>query len=150
MANFSFDIKNSRDFFIKLQQDYDEYNLDKISSRKALNCTMTAYHLCDWIFNEYKTEYPEKTKKEYILNQCPSLKIMRDLTNGTKHYQTGSSIKTTDLHKGVFAMQFSRPFDISTLTIKMKNGQTIYFEDEIKIVFDFWKLYLTENFNIDI
>src|SRR5688572_7858128 len=91
MSDLSFDIKTSEDFFKKLQEDYSEFCIEKTSSRFALNCAMTAWHLTEWIYNEFNSQlsscFPKLTDFQTdIKKQCPSLQIMHDIANGTKHY----------------------------------------------------------------
>jgi hypothetical protein len=158
MSDLSFEIKTSEAFFKKLQEDYKEFCIDKTSSRVALNCAMTAWHLTEWIFKEYYSQlisaYSTLLAFQIdIKRQCPSLQIMHDLTNGTKHYILTSHkpiIKDTTLHEGAFSSGFSRAFDISTLDIELNDGTKIYFEDEIEASIKFWIHYLNSTFNLTI
>jgi len=158
MSDLSFDIKTSEDFFKKLQEDYKEFCIDKTSSRVALNCAMTAWHLTEWIYNEYNSQlisnYSTLTAFQIdIKRQCPSLQIMHDIANGTKHYlltRHRPIIKDTTLHQGAFSSDFSRDFDISTLDIELNDGTKIYFEDEIETSINFWIQYLNSTFNLTI
>lgn len=155
MNELSFDIKTSEDFLKKLLEDYSDYLIDRTSSRIALNCAMTAWHLTEWIYNEYNQSTSVKLPQfqSSLKQQCPSLQIMHDLANGTKHYlltKHTPTIKETELHKGVFSKQFSRQFDVSALKMELNDGTKMYFEDEIKIVVEFWKNYCHTNHNIPI
>ena len=156
MNDFSFDIKTSKDFFNKLLADYDEFCSDTTSSRVALNCAMTAWHLTEWTYNEFNqslcnhfatlTLYQQDLKR-----QCSSLQIMHDLANGTKHYlltRHRPIVKETNLYEGTFDKTFDRTFDVSNLEIELNNGTKIYFEDEIKNVINFWKQHLQVTFQI--
>lgn len=158
MSTLSFDIKTSGVFFIKLLEDYGEFKSDYTSSRKALNCAMTAWHLSDWVYHEYN--YKEKEEfthfpsfQKYLKELCPSLQIMHDLTNGTKHYHLARhkpSVEDTELHHGGFSSDFSNDFDVSGLEISMKDGSRLFFEDEMETVIEFWKKYLRDNHKIDV
>jgi len=154
MSSLSLDIKTSKDFFKKLLEDHKEFCSDKTSSRTALNCAMTAWHLSEWIYNEFNSQFPNETLSSFqdsIKKKCPSLQIMHDLANGTKHYlltRHKPLIKDTRLHKGAYSNAFSRAFDISTLDIEKNDGTKIYFEDEIENVILFWKEFLQSNFNM--
>lgn len=155
MSDLSFNIKTSKDFFKKLEEDYLEFYSDKTSSRVALNCAMTSWHLTEWIYNEYNSLLVSDfatlaTFQNNIKRQCPSLQIMHDIANGTKHYlltRHRPIIRDTTLHQGGFSSGFSRDFNISTLDIELYDGTKIYFEDEIKTTIIFWKQYLNETFN---
>jgi hypothetical protein len=48
-----FDINNSRDFYQKLLQDFDDYMEQQDSVRHAMNCAITAHHLADWIWGDF-------------------------------------------------------------------------------------------------
>lgn len=149
MNNLSFNIKKPIDFLNKLREDYGEFCNDDTSSRIALNCAMTAWHLTDWVFNEYNStisiNFPTLASyQEDMKVRCPSLQIMHDVTNGTKHYELKRHIpevKETKLHQGAFDKSFDRSFDTSSLDVEMKDGRKIYFEDEIGNVVEFWEDY---------
>lgn len=153
MSDLSFDIKTSKDFLVKLQEDYSEFCFDKTSSRIALNCALTAWHLTEWIYNEYnsllKTQYPSLNNfQQDIKKLCPSLQIMHDIANGTKHYllvRHQPIIDDTSLHHGTFNIDFNRDFDISTLDIELKNGSTIYFDNEIQVSINFGYIIFNQN-----
>jgi len=158
MSDFSFGIKSTSDFFRKLLEDYNEFCKDKTSSRKALNCAMTAWHLTEWTYNEFFQQFSSQFStlglyQQDIKIKCPSLQILQDITYGTKHYKLtrhNPIIKETNIHEGAFSIGYSRDFDISTLDIELDNGTKIYFEDEILKTINFWTDYLQSNFNITI
>jgi hypothetical protein len=158
MNDLSFNIKSTKDFYNKLKEDFMEYSEDRLSSRKALNFALTAWHLSDWTYNEFKEKLTSKHKslnsfQANLKKLCPSLQLMHDLTNGTKHYTLTRHkpiIKETNLHIGDFNNDFSRDFDISSLVIELHDGTKVHFEDEIIIVMDFWTEYLKEILKIDL
>lgn len=158
MNYLSFDIKTTEDFLKKLLADYKEFCIDKTSSRLALNCAMTSWHLTDWTYNEFNLEVSKQFKtlgsfQKDIKDKCPSLQIMQDLANGTKHYlltRHTPIVKHTNLHRGDFSSDFGRDFDISTLAIELKDGTKFFFEDEIETSINFWIEYLKSNFNLSI
>ena len=156
MGDFSFNIKSSSDFFKKFVEDYEEFVDNRTSSRLAINCAMTAWHLVDWTYKEFeallKPQFSDfRSYQDGLKSLCPDLKIMQDITNGTKHFaitQYESPIKTTSLHDGDFDDSFSRDFNIAMLEIEFQDGRTIYFEDVIDSVMSFWKQYLPTTFQI--
>ncbi len=158
MNDLSFEIKTSVNFFKKLLEDYEEFCLNKTSSRIALNCAMTTWHLTEWVYNEFSNQFLSEFgnlipfQKE-IKQQCPSFQIMRDLANGTKHYvltRHNPIVKETELHKGSFSNAFSRSFNISRLEIELKDGSRLYFEDEILKTIVFWRQYLQSKLDLRI
>jgi hypothetical protein len=156
MNNLSFDIKTSKNFYEKLLIDHDEFSKDKTSSRNALNCAMTAWHLTEWVYNEFNQILNSQFSSLSLFQQdlkhkCPALQIMHDLANGTKHYHLTKHrpiVSKTNLHAGSFDSSFDRSFDISTLEIELKDGSKIYFEDEIETAIIFWKHYFQSTFNL--
>jgi hypothetical protein len=158
MPNLSFDIKLSTDFFQKLVDDYREFKLDTTSSRKAINCAMTAWHLTDWVFNEFNSSISTNFNSlglfiAEVKRLCPSLQIMHDITNGSKHHtltRHNPQINDSNLHTGTFDETFDQTFDISSLVIEMNDGSIKYFEDEIKQAIDFWISYFKSAFNIEV
>lgn len=150
MSDLSFSIKTSKDFFEKLKDDHQEFCKDKTSSRVALNCALASWHLSEWVYNEFNSklvsDFPSLVDfQRYIKERCPSLQIMHDIANGTKHYLLSRHrpiIKETNLHQGEFSSDFSRDFNISTLNIDLNDGTKKYFEDEIEQSILFWSSYL--------
>lgn len=145
MSDLSFDIKTSEDLFKILLEDYKEFDANRTSSRHALHCAIMAWHMIEWVYKEFESQLSEDSFKKNIVQQCPSLEIMRNLANGTKHNKRSGenqAIKGTELHLGVFSKEFSREFDTSHLKIELRDGRKIYFEDEIKKAMLFWTGYL--------
>ena len=151
MTNLSFDITTARDFYNKLKEDILDFKSAPTSSRLAINCAMTSWHLGEWIFNEFHDLLsPEFVNvKAYQLDlrtsQCPSLEIMRLITNGSKHCQINSTknkIVSTAKHSGVFSNAFSKQFDISYLYINLEDGAIVRFGDILEEVVAFWDGYV--------
>jgi hypothetical protein len=54
----TFDIVNVHDFYRILGENFDEYMDNPLSSRLALNCVITAYHLHEWVWGDWlKSDY---------------------------------------------------------------------------------------------
>jgi hypothetical protein len=152
-SRLSFNITNSKDFLAKLLEDFEDFKKDDTSSRLAINCAMTAWHLSDWIYFEYKFDKVSKLFdfQESIKSTCPSLQVMHDITNGSKHFKLTKhqpKVAETKLHGGSFDKSFDRSFDISTLDVEMKDGSKKYFEDELQKVINFWTNYFEETLKL--
>lgn len=145
MNELSFTIKDSKDFLNKLIEDHFEYEKDVLSSRVAINCAMTAWHLIDWIYHEFKPNTVTLFEfQNELKTQCSSLKIMHDITKGSKHYRLTRhkpEVKRTDLHRGGFSSGFSLGFNVSVLYIENEDGSNMHFESEIAKVISFWQQY---------
>lgn len=76
----SFGIINSEQFFEKLLDDYKDFDQCHVSARYAMNCTLTAWHLSDWIYEEYyKKDSRFKVVQDFqncITKKCPALQIL--------------------------------------------------------------------------
>jgi len=144
--SYSFEIKTSIDLFKKLQEDYEDLKNDELSSRHAINCAMTAWHLTDWTFKEYISTHGFNDIGKYRESLiCPSLKVMHDIANGGKHLNvTRPKTDITDTVK--VDGDFSRDFDtddflVGSLDLKMSDGTTKNFFDEMTVVLNFWQEY---------
>jgi hypothetical protein len=155
MAGRSFEIATARDFYNKLLEDYAAFNEDPTSSRLAINCAMTAWHLSDWIYYDYQstliTLFPKiRLYQEFLsIQHCTDLEIMRCITNGSKHcapHNGKQMVQGTGIHKGVFAKQFSRQHDISYLKVMLVDGSEARFEDVLERVIAFWRTYTISQF----
>jgi hypothetical protein len=92
-----FDIITSRDFLDKLEAEYADFKAQPDSTRHALNCIMTAYHLHEWVWGDWlKTDYETWQKiggirdkdsfKARLAELWPGMTVVEELTNGTKHF----------------------------------------------------------------
>ncbi len=150
-ANFSFDIRTPADLLKKLHEEYQEFLNNPVSSRHAVNCAVTAWHLIEWVWASHKQKMmtlsqsikKEADFKQYISLRCPEIETMQAIANGTKHFKVdkrsgGSNVKAARIHRGGFSQEFSREFDISLLEIELADGSTLVFDDTIKTVVEFW------------
>jgi hypothetical protein len=96
-----FDIITSQDFLSKLEAEYADFKAQPDSTRHAVNCIMTAYHLHEWVWGDWlKTDYEawqeiggirdKDSFKVRLAELWPGLVIAEELTNGTKHFAKGS------------------------------------------------------------
>jgi hypothetical protein len=140
MGQFSFDIQDSKGLFDKLVRDYNLFLADKTSSDKAINFSITAYHLYEWTEAELNKDEQEslRNKRKQIQED---FQIIRDITNGSKHKDINNyvpKLKTAKKHNGSFSSAFSRGFDITVLLVEMNDGREMYFEDIAERVYMFW------------
>jgi len=151
---YTFEDKTSEDKLKDLICQYKEFEKDDTSSVKAIELCTNAWHLTDWVYEQFKTIHLMNSLgdfRETLYIDCESLKIMHDIANGAKHSKVSrpkASIKKTKKHIGAFSSVFSRAFDTTSLEIEMEDGTTLYFVDEIEIVINFWKSYFKNKLNI--
>lgn len=144
--SYSFEIKNSRDLFKKLQEEYKDLENDELSSRHAINCAMTAWHLTDWTFKEYMSSHGFNDIGKYRESlTCASLKIMHDIAKGGKHLNVSrpkTGITDTVKVDGDFSSDFDpNDFLVGSLDLIMADGTIKNFFDEMTVVLQFWQEY---------
>lgn len=155
MNKLSFEINNSLQFYKKLEEDYSDYIKNNLSSRLAINCALTSWHLSDWIYNEYKFDKEFQNIFEFqksLKEICGELQVMHDISNGTKHFFLNKhkpKVENTEKHIGPFDSTFGLTFDKTYLKVEMKNGEILSFETILKKVLLFWKDYLANLSKID-
>jgi len=101
-----FDITTSRDFLAKLEADFDDFMKEPHSTRLALNCAITAYHLHEWVWGDWLKGNPEIQKAmgiagsdrkaflRWIAKACVWFEPIQSLANGTKHFRSQASFQT--------------------------------------------------------
>ncbi|WP_313580333.1 hypothetical protein [Chishuiella sp.] len=154
MNKYNFGEYNSKEKLLTLLNNFNDFKLDETDSSKALNLSSDAWHLTDFVFEEYKPELGFQTLGDFrndLFAQCDNLKIMHDLANASKHYNLSrpkAQIKLTRKHSGDFSSGFSKDFDISHLEIILENDEKLDFLLIIKNVIEFWKKFFNKNLNI--
>lgn len=92
-----FDIEDSIGFYRLMIENYDDFVENSGSSRHAINCAISAYHMAEWIWGDWlKTDYSARTKldgvrdchsfKKWIDQQTPHFSVVQDIANGSKHF----------------------------------------------------------------
>lgn len=163
----TFEIRNSKDLYNKLLEEYQDFDKQHLNPRFAMNCAITSWHLTDWTYIEYFKDdgrfqdskslhkngesifIPELLKyQQFIIKLCPELEYMRLITNGVKHcvLNDKSRKEKTVIHKGDFSTDFSRhDFDVTRFVIEIGLNEKIDFEKTLLKTIDFWKLHIDEN-----
>ncbi len=96
-----FDINNSRDFYQKLLEDFDDYMQHQDSARHAMNCAITAHHMADWVWGDFiKDDHGLKAKlgvkdihefRRWIDTQSIWYSLVQSISNGSKHFIRGAA-----------------------------------------------------------
>ncbi len=93
MPVHGYEIKNSLDFFRKLLDEREDFLKNPTSSRHAINWTLTAWHLHEWIYCEFRTHpalarFNDKTAfRTYLLTSSNAdFHTIHDLADGSKHF----------------------------------------------------------------
>ena len=147
MGSLNFGKNSAEDKYIFFLQEYEEYINDDLSIIKAQRVATSAWHLVDWVFENYRLIHHFTDLGLFrgsLYPSCESLKIMHDIANATKHMivsRPKDDIKDTREHKGVFSNVFCDVFDTSYLEIEKNDGTKLSFKREVKKVKEFWDLY---------
>ena len=91
-----FGITSAYRFFEKVRVDYDRVADDIANPGAALNCTLSLYHLHEWVWARWLKQRPDvranlgirRDKREFIAwldEKCPHFNLLQELANGTKH-----------------------------------------------------------------
>lgn len=149
MNSLNFGKNTAKDKYNTFLLEYEDYKKDNTSINKAISLSITAWHLIDWAFLDYKTFHKSNSLgafREKLYPKCPSLKIMHDLANASKHKELTRSkaeLKNTEKHKGIFSSIFNKKFDTTYLLIELRDGNKLRFNEEIDKVKVFWDSYFS-------
>ncbi|MFB9080482.1 hypothetical protein ACFFLS_20320 [Flavobacterium procerum] len=138
--------------------EYEDFLKDDLVEYKANNLCTNAWHIIDWILVEFVNIHGYQNIGDLRISlypRCNSLKIMHDIANSSKHNNLDrpkAFIKTTNIHEGDFCKEdfSSDDFDVSRLEIELEDGTILDFNEEIKIVIEFWKSYFSNDLAIDV
>lgn len=118
MKEQTWNIVTPEDLFEIFKNNFEDFKQDPMAVRKALHCILTGWHLTDWVYEIYeKDKY--KTCWEFrnrIIELCPELKIMHDLTTKFKHLTLSkprANITGSEIHNGAFDRSHDFGHDIS-------------------------------------
>lgn len=91
-----FEIRNSADYYAMLVEDFDEFMRQPQSSRCAIHCAITAYHMHEWVWHDWLKDRDD-IKAKLGLTDIASfrrylrggvwLEILREIANGSKHFK---------------------------------------------------------------
>ncbi len=91
-----FDVKDSVGFYKLMIENYDDFVENSGSTRHAINCAISAFHIAEWIWGDWlSTDYHTQSKlacrdrnafMRWIDKQNPIFCAVRDITNGSKHF----------------------------------------------------------------
>jgi hypothetical protein len=144
----SFEIQTAAELFSAMEDQFRDYLADGLSSRKAVMSAMLCWHIADWVYAEsaaLQSKFPKLVDfHRHITSQCPSLQVMQDVTNGTKHRDLRTrraGIVRTEPRHGAFSPEFSRDFDRAELTIHLDDGSSTAFDIEFRKALNYWRQF---------
>lgn len=159
-SNLAFDFKDSKEMLQNLLEEFEDFKINSLKSRYAMNCVINSWHLTDWTFHDYFSndlifQDEEKIDKkgckkvisgllkyqQYTKKNCPELEYMHLIANGVKHCR----LRNTNIdqkivhHKGEFTNEFSREFNISRFIIVLGNNDSLDFYTTLEKTIEYWK-----------
>jgi hypothetical protein len=153
----SFEIENSKGFFDKLCDEYNDFDKAHLNPRFAINCAITSWHLTDWAYQEFfkKDERFKESKEngktisglskyqEFLKASCSELEYMRMITNGSKHCKVNQKHRTVVSTGDFSPYDFSRhDWDVPRFVIVNEINEEIDFERLLLKTITFWESYL--------
>jgi hypothetical protein len=121
---------------------------------------MTAWHLTDWIWAvRLKNNKAEQRRlfaetfergknglnrlRRYLCTRCQELRVMQEITNGSKHLKSDSKDAITDTFvASTIHLDVSSGYGIETAPhtqVTLTNGSTVPFIDVARKVLEFWR-----------
>jgi hypothetical protein len=153
----TFAFANCRELLEKLDREIDRYrdvagrdeaepealfNLVNRLKDSAFNAAVTAWHLCDWVFNDMTVEQRQQLKfsrladlQNYVREKCRSLHLCRQAATASKHW-------TVNNHPDP---------EVEIIVTAEERGWTVYFidgghknngEDVFQIALAFWTNFI--------
>lgn len=96
-----FDLTTSADFFDKMVDDFDDLFNDPLSTRHAINCALSAYHMHEWVWGDWlKADKATQQKlgiegfnewRAWVKIKEPFFEVVESLANGSKHFGTSNA-----------------------------------------------------------
>lgn len=155
----TFEIENSKGFFQKLRDEYEDFDKAHLNPRFAINSAITSWHLTDWTYQEFfKNDLRFQDSREngrnisglvkfqeFLKQSCPELEYMRMITNGSKHCKVNQSHRTI-ISSGDFSpYDFNRhDFAVPRFVVVNEIGEEIDFEKLLLATITFWEGFLSE------
>ena len=147
--DYSFGINSLEKYWEAAQKKAHDFLADDLNESLAIECAQYLWHLCDWYYQERQSEIPYNQLSDLkgaFGKECQSLRVMRDVCNGSKHAGLDGTnnpvIRKTALHEGAFSAAFSSGFDATMLEAMLVDGTTVAFYEEVRKCLDFWRLKL--------
>jgi hypothetical protein len=157
MGEYSFAIKTAHDLFCKLKRECAAFQGSTTDSDLAWNCAVTAWHLREWLWKERLSVTPgadltlfgqaftsEQGYQTELNRRCPKYKFLRDVCNGSKHFDLSNPgpVNATTVRPGAMpgAMKFGETAfgEGSYFAIRLEDGSLVRFSGVLSEVMALW------------
>lgn len=157
MEATTFAIENSEDFYKLLVTDFDEFCADPTSSRLAIHCAISAYHMADWVWgdwlkNDAKTRAALGVSKDkasflrWIDRHSIWFAYIQGIANGSKHFapQHFGTDVVSGFGEGPFGVgPFGRPYLVVDFGDGIPVGERYQAAGALlEVVVRFWRDFL--------
>jgi hypothetical protein len=109
-----FDLRTARDFYVMLVEDFDDFMSEPHSARRALHCAITAYHLRESVWHDWIERdavmldtlciCDQGSFNAWVNRTCIWFPIVRELTNGAKHFERDRNFETMVVRAAPFGL----------------------------------------------
>jgi hypothetical protein len=152
-----FDINNSRDFYQKLLEDFDDYMQQQDSARHAMNCAITAHHMADWVWGDFvkgdatlKVRLGVKDKGDFMAwidSQTVWYGLVQSISNGSKHFIRENAKGTQKIEGFGMGGYGQGPFGMSYLAIEVSptEPKNMTVSMLLEVVIRFWRDFLLQH-----
>ena len=162
MSSYGYEINTTLQLYKKLLDEREDFLKNPTSSRFAMNCALTGWHLREWIFNEYRSNRIIRDFKninefrKYLFKKCDDLKLFRDLADGSKHFLIDKrpfKVTKTEVRPSGSELGFKNILETPTLIISFKIstvGAIVTFDDVLYVVTSFWHEFIKKELESDV
>ncbi|MBX6320372.1 MAG: hypothetical protein IRY94_00935 [Rhodospirillaceae bacterium] len=117
-----FAITNAKEFREKVEEDLGELAKDIANSSRAMNATLSTYHLHEWLWSHVlKRKKPVtlggsviSSKADFVswlAHNCPHFTLLQQLANGSKHAYPVNGSKVAGFGQGPYGIgPYSAPY----------------------------------------
>jgi hypothetical protein len=131
-----FELRTARDLLKKMRVDIARLAADPLDQYAAFDFFVTASHIPDWLCPGM--DQAAKDARTAMRAESVLLQVCDHVAAGSKHFEViakhHNSVERTELHYGAFSPAFSRAFDISELTIYLRDEAAKQLGDSIDAV----------------
>lgn len=152
-----FAIENSEDFYKMLVADFDDFCAEQTSSRLAIHCAISAYHMTDWVWGDWLKKDPKTrallgigTKQDsfraWIDRQSVWFAYIQGIANGSKHFapQNFGTDTVAGYGQGPFGVgPFGKPYLLVDFGPQLPNADRYLTAGALlEVVVRFWRDFL--------
>jgi hypothetical protein len=151
------DVTEPRHLLKKLSYEIGALIVDGYNSYAAINSLRDAFHLREWIWHGRLENTPalqiaimgatggEPDWNAYINQQFPDFPLIRELCNGSKHFEPGSSDQVSAIHRAGYGSPLiaygtgNLGYNVGDLFVQVDAGRLISVLHLVMSAREFWE-----------